>query len=248
MSWEVCSLLSVASDWRGATAALAMTAVVIVSRTRRRRHDALGGAGPAEDDPLVAADDAEEGAAPLAGIPFGGTLLVAAGAADHHVHLFDLVHGVRASGGDGEPADLVDQGRARDAELVGGAGAVALVVREGALDVLALEVVEGEGHVAPLPLPAPRAELAREVVDGDGDVAAAEDEGALEDVAHLADVAGPGMGEEPFERLGSDEARGAGDRGPEVLEEPGDEREPVLARALAQRGELERHHVEAVVQ
>src|SRR6188508_2109412 len=99
-----------------------------------------------------------------------------------------LVITVLASGGDGEAPDLVDQRRAGDAELVGGAGAVAGVVLEGPLDVLPLEVVEAQGDVLPFPAPAPRLELIGEVLDRHRDAAAPQDQRALQHIAHLADV------------------------------------------------------------
>src|SRR4051794_5149911 len=110
----------------------------------------------------------------------------------------------------GVPLDLVDQRRARDAELGGGAGAVALMVLQGALDVLALEIVEAERRVPAVADAGTRAEFAGEVLDVDRRLAAPEDQGALEHVAHLAHVARPGIGEQPLERLGRELQRAVG--------------------------------------
>src|SRR5437868_7990425 len=96
---------------------------------------------------------------------------------------------VSRSGRDGEAADLVDQRRARDTELVGGPGPVPLMVLQRSLDVLALEIVEREGHVAPFASPALAAKIGRPALHGDGDAVAPGDAGPLADVTRLAHVA-----------------------------------------------------------
>ena len=51
------------------------------------------------------------------------------------------------SGRDVVPLDLVDQRRPRDAELDGRSGSVAAMVLQGALDMLALEILQAEWGV-----------------------------------------------------------------------------------------------------
>src|SRR5690606_40861403 len=97
-------------------------------------------------------------------------------------------------------ADLLVQRRARDAQGARRAGAVARVVDEDAVDVTALDLGECQVDVAVRGGGAPRgADLGREV-DGEELVGiAGEEEHALEGVAELADVAGPGMGGDEVE-------------------------------------------------
>jgi hypothetical protein len=90
--------------------------------------------------------------------------------------------------------ELAVQGLAIEAEALGGAGLVAALVVEDALDVLALERRHGHvsrhrggQEVAGLAL----ADVAGQIV-GDDHVALAQRRAALEDVVQLADVAGPG--------------------------------------------------------
>src|SRR5580765_21555 len=106
-----------------------------------------------------------------------------------------------SSGGEVVALDLVDQRGPRDAELDGGPGAVAGVVLERPLDVLALEVLEAERRVAPVADAGSGAELARQVLHAHRRRATAQDERALQHVAHLADVARPPVGQQPVEYL-----------------------------------------------
>src|SRR5690349_9531079 len=137
---------------------------------------------------------------------------------------------VPPSRGDRVALDLVDQRRAGDAELGGGAGAVAAVVPERALDVLPLELVEGKRRVPPVADAGPRAELTREVLHAELRPAAAEDERALEHVPHLPHVSRPGIAEQPLERLARELRRAFRQLVSQVAEETGDEREAVVAR------------------
>src|SRR5215207_9059030 len=106
------------------------------------------------------------------------------------------ISAMATSGGQVVPLDLVDQRGARDPELDGGPGAVAGVVLEGALDVLALEVLEAERRVPPVADAGPGAELAGQMLDAHRRRAPAQDERPLEHVAHHAHVAGPAIGQE----------------------------------------------------
>src|SRR2546430_4724203 len=60
-----------------------------------------------------------------------------------------------ASEVEGVHLNLIDQRGARNAELLGGPGAVAAVEAQGALDVLPLDVRERQRQVAPLSAAAP---------------------------------------------------------------------------------------------
>src|SRR2546428_5900193 len=60
-----------------------------------------------------------------------------------------------ASEVEGVHLNLIDQRGARNAELLGGPGAVAAVEAQGALDVLPLDVRERQRQGAPLSAPAP---------------------------------------------------------------------------------------------
>src|SRR2546426_9175506 len=62
-----------------------------------------------------------------------------------------------ASEVEGVHLNLIDQRGARNAELLGGPGAVAAVEAQGALDVLPLDVRERQRQVAPLSAAAPPA-------------------------------------------------------------------------------------------
>src|SRR3989454_3262147 len=62
-----------------------------------------------------------------------------------------------ASEVEGVHLNLIDQRGARNAELLGGPGAVAAVEAQGALDVLPLDVRERQRQVAPLSAAAPSA-------------------------------------------------------------------------------------------
>src|SRR6476661_574371 len=108
-----------------------------------------------------------------------------------------LISAMATSGGDVVALDLVDQRGARDAQLDRGAGPIAGVVLEGALDVLALEILEAQRRVASVADAGSRPELARQVLDAHRRRAAPEDEGPLEHVPHLADVTGPAVGQQP---------------------------------------------------
>jgi hypothetical protein len=91
------------------------------------------------------------------------------------------------------------------------------------------------------------AQLAAEHQIGPGDHrAVGQRGGALDDVAHLADVAGPGVGQHRVHRVGAERhlhAAPAGDVAQEVVGQPGD----VLA-ALAHRRQLDVDHAQAEVQ
>src|SRR5256885_13317057 len=113
----------------------------------------FGGALAAAGDAAEGAHETDEGSAHVAWIAFGGPLFSAAGAAGHAVVLVDLGHA--RSGGEVVALDLVDQRGARDPELDGRAGAVAGVVLEGALDVLALEVLQAHRRGPPVADPGP---------------------------------------------------------------------------------------------
>src|SRR5882724_950374 len=95
-----------------------------------------------------------------------------------------LISAMATSGGEVVALDLVDQRGPRDAELDGGPGAVAGVVLERPLDVLALEVLEAERRVPPVADAGPGPELARQVLHAHGRRAPPEDERPLEHVAH----------------------------------------------------------------
>ena len=98
------------------------------------------------------------------------------------------------------------------------------------------------------PMPGPGAELARQVLDADRRLPAAEDERPLEHVAHLPHVARPAVGEQPVQHLARQRRRAVGQLGAEIGEQPGNESEAVLARAVAHRGQLQRHDAQAVVE
>src|SRR5437867_13166655 len=130
--------------------------------------------------------------------------------------------------------NLIDQRCPRNAELLRGAGAVATVKLQGALDLLALHFgkrLRGVTSVAPAPAPAP-ADLAQvrwQVLDPDLRRPARQDHAALEHVAHLAHVARPRRRQQAIERLGAAGIRTPGHLRPEVLQDPGEEREAILA-------------------
>src|SRR5439155_1956045 len=89
---------------------------------------------------------------------------------------------------------LIDQRGARNAQLLGRPRAIAAVELERLLDVHPLHLGEGLRLVPPLP-PAPAlAQIGRQVLDADLARPAGEDHRPLDDVAHLAHVAGPGRG------------------------------------------------------
>src|SRR6185503_8576564 len=96
--------------------------------------------------------------------------------------------GLRA---DAEAGEAAVEGAAREAEDAGGFADVAALGGEGALDEVALDLLEGHVLEAGGGFGA-RAEL--EVGGGDV-VAGGEQARALDDVLELADVAGPGVGE-----------------------------------------------------
>src|SRR5207244_13240214 len=118
------------------------------SSAGRRAGGGLGGALAAAGGAAERAAEAEEGPAHLAGIALRCPLFPAAGAAPHGIVLLDLGHAT--SGGEVVTLDLVDQRGAGDAQLDGRAGAVAGMVHEGALDVLALEVFEAARRMPPV--------------------------------------------------------------------------------------------------
>jgi hypothetical protein len=116
--------------------------------------DALLGLRPAsalsaERDPAKTADEADEGTAFGAGIPFGGPLFPAAGATDHGVVFMEFAH--RCSRREVVALDLIDQRRARDAELDRCAGSIAGMMLESALDMLAFQVFQAQRGVSPIP-------------------------------------------------------------------------------------------------
>src|SRR4051794_34254743 len=140
----------------GASAARAMTTGTEAVSYRLFRRCLLRAILTQRDSAKVA-DQAEEGTAVGAGIPLGGALLPAASATGHRVVFVELGHG--ALGGEVVAFDLVDQRRSGDAKLDSGAGPVACMVLEGALDVLALEVFETERRVPPVSYSWPSPEL-----------------------------------------------------------------------------------------
>src|SRR5438445_363937 len=159
-----------------------------------------------------------------------------------------------ASEVEGVHLNLIDQRGARNAELLGGPSAVAAVEAQGALDVLPLDVRERQRQVAPLSAAAPPpcaaglAEIGRQMLRAEGGGAARQKHGTLEDVAHLAHIPRPGGRQQAVQRLGGALAGAARELGLQVRQEPGHERQPVLARALAHRRQPQRHDAQAVEQ
>src|SRR6185503_20750219 len=98
--------------------------------------------------------------------------------------------GLRA---DAEAGEAAVEGAAGEAEDARGFGDVAALGGEGALDEVALDLLEG--HL--LELGGDFAAAEHERLDGDL-VARGEEGGALDDVLELADVARPAVGEEGF--------------------------------------------------
>src|SRR3954464_6256901 len=91
-----------------------------------------------------------------------------------------LSSGIEALGGEVVPFDLVDQRCPRDTKLDSGAGPVARVVLEGALDVLALEVFQTERRMPPVSYSWPSAELSRQMLHTHDRLSPAQYEGPLE--------------------------------------------------------------------
>src|SRR5439155_266598 len=117
-------------------------------------------------------------------------------------------------------------------DLLRGAGAVATVKLQGALDLLALHFgkrLRGVTSVAPAPAPPDLAQVRWQVLDPDLRRPARQDHAALEHVAHLAHVARPRRRQQAIERLGAAGIRTPGHLRPEVLQDPGEEREAILA-------------------
>src|SRR3954453_5729101 len=202
-NWLTCSARSEGSAWSGASSARAAMGPALTGRSpagHRRSAGFLGLAFPAEGDAAEGADQADERPAAGAGIALGRPLLSTAGAARHRVVLVDLGH--RRSRREVVPLDLVDQGRTRNPELDRRPGPVAGVVLEGSLDVLPLEVFEAQRRVAAVPDAGAGAKLAGQVLDAHGGLPPAQDQGALEDVAHLPYVARPGVGQQPLQHFG----------------------------------------------
>src|SRR5690606_28162064 len=94
-----------------------------------------------------------------------------------------------------QPSQLLVQPDPRDAEHGGGAGPVAAAVLQYACDVLVLEVAQGDvdGRKPGLGRCAccGAGDFCGQVLGSDAGVGTGEDESTLEDVTHLADVAGP---------------------------------------------------------
>src|SRR5262249_28672993 len=86
----------------------------------------------------------------------------------------------------------------------------------------------------------------REVLHGDQPTLT-EDRGALEDVAQLADVAGPVILDEQFARLARDPTGRTTDAAADVGEERLGGRQDALATP-GQRRESDREHIEAIVE
>ena len=80
---------------------------------------------------------------------------------------------------------------------------------------------------------------------GRDQAAFAEDRGAFEDVAQLADVAGPVIFDQPLARVARDAGRRASQAAADLAEERFAQRQDVVA-AIAERRQVDRKHVQAI--
>ena len=110
----------------------------------------------------------------------------------------------------------------------------------------ALDVRQALHHVAALRRRAALAQVRGQVLQADLRLAAGEDHRPLEHVAHLPHVARPRRRQQALEHLGGTLGRAPGERRLQVAQEAGDQRQPILARALAHRRQVQRHHAEPV--
>src|SRR5215510_314401 len=132
--------------------------------------------------------------------------------------------------------------RARDAEDFGGAAEIALGAFDHTPDVEAFEFIERKELFAGVFVSGRAAQ--RQVACANA-VAAAQDHRAFDDVAQLADVAGPVVTEQQSLCLRRHALDAAVEPLIEVADEMSDERQYVLT-AFAQRRQRDRHYVQAV--
>src|SRR5688500_5976495 len=154
------------------------------------------------------------------------------------------------AGARGEPVflDLLDQRRARDAELSRRMCAVSVVHPQGALHVYSFHLFERARDVLPASYAARLAYLAGKVRVLDPLCSTPDDHRALQHVAQLANVARPGVAHEALERV-------VGDRGwrcrklrPQVVANAADQIDQVLSCPCPQRWKVYGHDAEPVVQ
>src|SRR5215510_11263837 len=137
---------------------------------------------------------------------------------------------------------FVVERRARDAEDFGGAAEIALGAFEHTPDVEAFEFIERKEIFTGVFVSGRAAQ--RQVACANA-VAAAQEHRAFDDVAQLADVAGPVVTEQQSLGLRRHTLDAAVEPLIEVADEMSDERQYVLA-AFAQRRQRDRHYVQAV--
>src|SRR5690606_31896876 len=129
-----------------------------------------------------------------------------------------------------------------------GAGRIAVVMKEHALDVAPLHVLHALRPEATASRRTPRgaSQLRRQVIPAQLVRARAEDERPLQDVPHLTNIPRPRVGDQPLHRVVGDARGSPGDVLPQLVQQGMQQRDAVFGGPLAHRREMERSHVQSI--